>query len=196
MAKHTFVTKLELTKRFGAVTDVEYYDDMVDIPSKSEIREIAKTAMSSELKKVVQSVESAAKTATAAAMDASVAREEIARIVETARETFREVIDELLVPHYRFLAQHLGIELPDQLTSVASTRETAPVALPSNGSVSAKPKKKTTRRIIRAADEDRKDAPVHPKKKTTSAAKTLAASKKKTTVSRSVRKGSKLCRYK
>ena len=131
MAKHTFVTKLELTKRFGAVTDVEYYDDMVDIPSKSEIREIAKTAMSSELKKVVQSVESAAKTATAAAMDASVAREEIARIVETARETFREVIDELLVPHYRFLAQHLGIELPDQLTSVASTRETAPVALPS-----------------------------------------------------------------
>ena len=200
MARHTFVTELELTKRFGAVTDVEYYDDMVDIPSKSEIREIVKTAMSSELKEVAQSVEVATKTAKAAAMDASVAREEIARIVETARETFRKVIDELLVPHYRFFEQLLGIELPAQLTSVASTRETVPVALSSNGSASAKSKKKTTRRIIHAADEDRKDTPGHPKRKTTSAAKTSTASKKMATtkksatrVAQSRRKGSRPC---
>ena len=50
--------------------------------------------------------------ALAAAKDSAEAREAVERLVSTAREAFRDVIAELLEPHYRLLAQHLGIELP------------------------------------------------------------------------------------
>ena len=197
MARHTFVTPgliFNGTKTVDILTRAEITKIVEDVVDNriSEIKDGLK-AQERKIDKILKRVDVAEK-------DAAKASREVQLFVETTRETFRDVIDELLVPHYRFLAQHLGIELPDQLTSVASknrtasTRETTSAALLCNGSVSAKPKKKTTRRIIRAADEDRKDVPAHPKKKTTSAAKTLAVSKKKTAVSRSVRKGVNPCR--
>lgn len=110
MAEHTFLTELELTKRLGVVTDVEYDDDTVDIPTRNEIREIAKAAMSSEMKKVLKTAEAATEKAKAATADAAAARELVEKFVETARETFRDVVEELLAPHYRRLAELSGIE--------------------------------------------------------------------------------------
>ena len=55
----------------------------------------------------------ASEQATAAAEDAAAAREAVERLVETARETFSDVIAELLAPHYRYLEEHLGIKPPD-----------------------------------------------------------------------------------
>ena len=198
MARYTFVTESHLRVDEKKTVEILSRAEVEDIAA-----EAAKTAnsslarrISSQDRKLAKVVEQSA----AAAKDATAAKEDVKRLVEKARETFREVIEEILEPHYRFLAQHLGIELPAQLTSVASTRETAPVALPSNGSVSAKTMKKTTRRIMRAADEDGKDPPAHPKRKTTSAAKTSTASKKMATrkksatrVAQSRRKGSRPC---
>ena len=113
MAKHTFLTELELTKRLGVVTDVEYDDETVDIPTKGEIREIAKAALSIEMKKIGKIAEIATEKAKAATTDALAAREMVEKFLETARETFRDVIAELLAPHYRYLEEHLGIKPPD-----------------------------------------------------------------------------------
>ena len=55
----------------------------------------------------------ASEQATAAAEDAAAAREAVERLVETARETFRDVIADLLAPHYRYLEEHLGIKPPE-----------------------------------------------------------------------------------
>ena len=108
MARHTFVTESHTT-----------YDETetVDIPTRTEIKKIAAeamevsaTAMSAELRKVAKTAETATKTAKAAALDATTAREEVIRLVETAREAFRAVIEELLAPHYRYLEEQLGIK--------------------------------------------------------------------------------------
>ena len=55
----------------------------------------------------------AAEQAATAAEDAAAAREIVEQFVETARETFRDVIAELLAPHYRYLEEHLGIKPPE-----------------------------------------------------------------------------------
>ena len=113
MARHTFVTE---SHAFGDEKKT------VEILSRSEVEDIAaeaaKGANSSLIRKLAaqdRKLASAAEQAAAAAKDAAEAKEEVKRLVETARETFREVIEEMLAPHYRLLAllaQHLGIELP------------------------------------------------------------------------------------
>ncbi len=66
--------------------------------------------------------------ALAAAKDASEAKEAVERLVETIRETFRDVIAELLEPHYRLLAQHLGIELPEGVVKPKAAGKKRPVS--------------------------------------------------------------------
>ena len=41
MSNHSFVTELELTTRLGVVTDVIVTEEIVNIPTNSEIRRIA-----------------------------------------------------------------------------------------------------------------------------------------------------------
>ncbi len=60
-----------------------------------------------------QKITKAAKQAATAAEDAAAARETVEKFVETAQETFRDVIAELLAPHYRYLEEHLGIKPPE-----------------------------------------------------------------------------------
>ena len=203
MARHTFVTPgliFNGTKTVDILTRAEItkiVEDVVD----SRIGEIEDGLKAQERKidKILKRVDAAEK-------DAAKASKEVQRFVEKARETFREVIEEILEPHYRFLAQHLGIELPAQLTSVAlknrtaSTRKTASAALLGDESISAKTKKKTTRRIIRGVEGDRKNPPACTKRKTASAAQKPAVSKKTATrkksatmVVQSRQKGSRLC---
>lgn len=199
MARHSFVTVSHIT---GDETKT------VEILTRAEIKKIVEDVVDSRigeiedgLKTQERKIDEIAKRVDAAEKDAAKASKEVQRFVEKARETFREVIEEILEPHYRFLAQHLGIELPAQLTSVASknrtvsTRETAPFALSSDESISAKTKKKITRRIKRDVEGDRKNPPACTKRKATLTAQKPAASKKKTTQKRSARKGGKLCRY-
>ncbi len=66
--------------------------------------------------------------ALAAAKDAAEAKEAVERLVETARESFRDVIAELLEPHYRLLAQHLGIELPTAAAKPKAVEKKLPVS--------------------------------------------------------------------
>ena len=111
MAKYKFVTASHTT-----------YDEKktVEILSRSEVETIAEEAaegavsnfarkLSSQDRKIAKAAEQAA----AATADATRAREAVERLVETARETFRDVITELLAPHYRYLEEHLGIKPPD-----------------------------------------------------------------------------------
>ena len=130
MAKHTFVTASHTT-----------WDETktVEILSRADIRKLvsatvedASKAMSSELKKVAKSAETAANTANSAAADAAAARETVEKFVEMARETFRDVIAELLAPHYRYLEEHLGIKPPEienanEKPSSSSRRRPVPV---------------------------------------------------------------------
>ena len=111
MARYTFVTE---SHTFG--------DDKkaVEILSRSEVttiaEEAAKEAVSNFARKISAQDRKLAKTAeqaVAAAEDAAAAHEAVARIVETAQETFRDVIAELLAPHYRYLEEHLGIKPPE-----------------------------------------------------------------------------------
>ena len=164
MAKHTFVTESHLAGDEKKT---------VEILSRAEVATIAAKAaeetafdllrkLSLQDRKLVKAVEQAA----AASKCAAEAREEVDKIVETARETFREVIEELLAPHYRLLAQHLGIEMP-----VEKPRRMIRMV---KASVSKKPQKKVS--------GVKKAVPV--KKKT-------AVS---TTASRPKRKGGRSCR--
>ena len=145
MAKHTFVTVSHLT---GDETRT------VDILTRADVRKIVAEVIGLEvgdidgkLKMQERKLAKTSEQTATAAKDAAAAKEGVKRLVETARETFREVIEELLVPHYRLLAQHLGIELPTKLTSVASknrtssTRKTASATKPP-----ATSKKKTTKK--------------------------------------------------
>lgn len=112
MAKHTFVTESHTWPRGDDKKTVE-------ILSRSEVATIAAEAaeevvsdlprkLSSQERKLVKALEQAAD----AAKDSAAARKTVERLVETTRETFRDIIEELLAPHYRLLAQHLGIEMP------------------------------------------------------------------------------------
>lgn len=124
MARHTFVTE----SHWGGDEK-----KTVEILSRSEVEDIAAEAakgansglarrISSLDRKLAKAVEQAA----VAAKDAAEAKEEVKRLVETARETFREVIEEMLAPHYRLLAQHLGIELPIEVETPKTTTKKRP----------------------------------------------------------------------
>lgn len=110
MAKHTFVTASHTT-----------YDETktVEILTKAEVRKIVaevigleSSDIESKLKTQERKLVKTAEQAATAAKDAIETRKEVARLIETMRETFRDVIEELLEPHYRRLAEHLGVELP------------------------------------------------------------------------------------
>ena len=129
MARHSFVTDLEVQRNWaGLVKGIQPDQKTVEILSRSDVRKIVLEVIDEEvwdkLKSKERKITKVGEQAETAVKDAKVARKEIQRFVETARETFRDVIDELLVPHYRFLAQHLGIELSDQLTRETSKNRT------------------------------------------------------------------------
>lgn len=142
MARHTFVTTSHMT-----------WDETktVEILTRSEVKKLVAEALddaiidlNAELRKCAKTAEKAETLSESANADASAAREEVARLVETARELFQEVIAETLAPHYRLLAQHLGIELPSQ----EDTGRKAPKALSKKvvKAVSAKAKTVTKRK--------------------------------------------------
>ena len=174
MSKHTFVTE---SHAWGDEKKT------VEVLSRAEVATIAAEAaeesasdllrkLSSQERKLVMASEQAA----AAFKDAAAARKTVERLVETARETFRDVIEELLAPHYRLLAQHLGIE-------VSAEKKKCKIQL-GKDSASKNSKKK-----------------VSPSKKITLSKKVASSKKKvkvlkKTTASRSIRKGGKSCRKK
>lgn len=162
MAKHTFVTP---GFPFNGT-------EKVDILTRSDVKKIVTEGIELEvsdnekkLKAQERKLTKISEQAAAALKCAAEAREEVNRIVETARETFCEVIEELLTPHYRLLAQHLGIKVPEEKAKGKIKVE--------KNSVSKNFKKKAP---------SAKKAP--PSKKKTTALK-------KTTASRSGRKGSK-----
>lgn len=114
MAKHTFVTVSHLTGDETRTVDILTRTDVKNIVAEViglEIGDIDSKMEAQERKLAKMSVQ-----ASSAAKIAAEARKEIAKIVETARATFQGVIEELLAPHYRLLAQHLGIELPTEKT--------------------------------------------------------------------------------
>ena len=122
--------------------------------------------------------------ALAAAKDAAEAKEAVERLVETARETFRDVIAELLEPHYRLLAQHLGIELP--------TAATKPKAVEKKLSASARrtpPPGSAGSPLSEGAGKKRKSVVVKSATKKTTTKKTTGVRRTKT-------KGAKPCRKK
>lgn len=131
--------------------------------------------------------------ALAAAKDAAEAKEGVERLVETARETFREIIAELLAPHYRFLAQHLGIELPVEMAKpmtkkrpVFTQNPSAAISSVNSPLSAAKPKKKTARQTKSVATEENSTS--SPKRKTASASKKPVAKKKSTAQKKPVAK--------
>ena len=129
MAKHTFVTASHTT-----------YDETktVEIPTKADVRKIVaeviglKTAdIESKLKTQDRKLAKATEQATTATNDAIEARQEVARLVETMRGSFREVIEELLEPHYRRLAEHLGIKIPSKTAKTKATKTVTKKTAPS-----------------------------------------------------------------
>lgn len=120
MAKHTFVTASHTT-----------YDETktVEILTKAEVRKIVaeviglETAdIESKLKTQERKLAKTAEQAATAAKDAIETRKEVARLIETMQETFRDVIEELLEPHYRRLAEHLGIKIPSEAAKTRATK--------------------------------------------------------------------------
>ena len=113
MARHTFVTVSHLTGDETRTVDILTRADVKNIVAEViglEIGDIDSKMEAQERKLAKMSVQTAS-----AAKIAAEARKQIEKIVETARETFQGVIEELLAPHYRLLEQyleHLGIELP------------------------------------------------------------------------------------
>ena len=161
MAKHTFVTE---SHAWGDEKKT------VEILSRAEVATIAAKAaeesasdllrkLSSQERKLVKASEQAA----AAFKDAAVARKAVERLVETARATFRDVIEELLAPHYRLLAQHLGIEVSEEKAKGKIKVEK------DSASKNSKKKALGTKKVM-------------PSKK-------KAMASKRTTVSRSIREG-------
>ena len=120
MAKHTFVTASHTT-----------YDETktVEILTKAEVRKIVSEVIGLETSDIVSKLKTQdrklAKTAEQAATavkDATETRKEVARLVETMRETFRNVIEELLEPHYSRLAEHLGIKISSEAAKTKATK--------------------------------------------------------------------------
>ena len=110
MAKYTFVTE---SHAFGDEKKT------VEVLTRTEIKKIVAEAIAREAHAVLDRMDSLDRKlakevdqASVAGKDASAAREEVGRLAETARETFRDVIEELLEPHYKRLAEHLGVKSP------------------------------------------------------------------------------------
>ena len=122
--------------------------------------------------------------ALAAAKDAAEAKEAVERLVETARETFRDIIAELLDPHYRLLAQHLGIELP----TTAAKPKTAEKKHIVSARNTPKPDSAVSSRSKEAWNQRRGVSVKTPKKRTTT--------KATVTVRHTKTKGTKPCRKK
>lgn len=118
MEKYTFVTDIETTSgAFGHLTDCAYYTQTIAIPTQSDIRAAVREEITARvgriqdrLKHVEESIDARARDASRKA--ASEAKALADSIVEHAREAFAETIAELLMPHYRLLEQHLGLESP------------------------------------------------------------------------------------
>lgn len=191
MARQTFITDINVSKvglcGYGVLTDLEYYDETIDIPSKSDIRKLIAEetgqithGMDMQNRKLAK----AAEQAKTAAKDAAEAKEAVERLIETARETFREIIAELLEPHYRLLAQHLGIELPTTAAKPkAATKEpSSPVQNTPQPESTGRPRSEGTGKKRRGTGDKA------PKKRTISKA-TAAVRHTKT-------KGTKPCRKK
>lgn len=122
--------------------------------------------------------------AKAAAKEAAEAKEAVERLVETARETFRDVIAELLEPHYRLLAQHLGIELPIAAAKPKAVEKKLPVSERNT----PKPDSAGSPRSKEPGKMRRGTSVKAPKKKTTT--------KATATVRRTKTKGARPCRKK
>jgi predicted CopG family antitoxin len=203
MARYQFITSIELTKvrvkdglwgsGVDVVKEVEYNDKTINVPSESDIRKFVAEEtvrithdIALQSRKLTKTAEQAA----VAAKDATEARETVERMVETARETFRDVIEELLAPHYRrlaALAAAAGIEVPEETTEQkkpakeqsAVARNTPPPA--SGGSPLSEGAKKKGRASGKS--------PFSRTKKSTVAKKTAASSRTKS-------KGARPCRKK
>lgn len=126
-------------------------------------------------------LDKAAEQAKAAAKDAAEAKETVERLVETARETFRDVIAELLEPHYRLLAQHLGIELPTAATKLKVVEK----KLPTSARNTPKPASAGSHRA-EGTEKKRRDAGVKASKK-------KSTTKATATVRRTKTKGARSC---
>lgn len=120
MAKHTFVTASHTT-----------YDETqtVEILTKAEVRKIVAEVMGletsnieSKLKTQNRKLAKVAEQAATAAKDAADAQKQVTHLVETMRETFRDVIEELLEPHYHRLAEHLGVKIPSEAAKTKATK--------------------------------------------------------------------------
>ena len=201
MARHTFVTE---SHTFGDEKKT------VEILSRSEIRAIVKDCFA-ELQGDIEeinddkqriwdildqfkprpphgtkstyekSVREFRDVALAAAKDAAEAKEAVERLVETARETFRNVIADLLEPHYRLLAQHLGIELPTAATKLKVVEK----KLPASARNTPKPASAGSHRA-EGTEKKRRDAGVKASKK-------KSTTKATATVRRTKTKGARSC---
>lgn len=109
MARHTFVTASHTT-----------WDETktVEILSRTDVRKVVLEVIGREAEDLADKIKvqerklaKVSEQAAATAKDAATAREEVKRLVETARESFRTVIEEMLEPHYRTLAEHLGVKV-------------------------------------------------------------------------------------
>jgi len=110
MAKHTFVTESHAFGDEKKTVEILSRSEVATIVTK--VAEEAASGLARKLSAQERKLAKAAEQSAAAVKDAAAAREAVERLIETARETFREVIEEMLTPHYRLLAQHLGIEIP------------------------------------------------------------------------------------
>lgn len=120
----------------------------------------------------------------AAAKDSAEAREAVERLVETARETFCDVIAELLEPHYRLLAQHLGIELPAAAAKPKAVEKKLPVS------------ERNTPKLDSAGSPRSKETGKKRRGVGVKAPKKRATTKATATVRRTKTKGAKPCRKK
>ena len=109
MAKHTFVTESHAWGDEKKTVEILSRAEVATIAAKAAEESVSDLLrkLSSQERKLIKASEQAA----VAFKDAAAARKAVERLVETARETFRDIIEELLAPHYRLLAQHLGIEV-------------------------------------------------------------------------------------
>ena len=152
-------------------------------------------------RKIAKATEQAA----TAAEDAAAAREIVEQFVETARETFRDVIAELLAPHYRYLEEHLGIKPPEfeneaekpssklkgRSFSARNTSKQASGGSPhSKGTEDAEEDESASKTKRRASQVARKKAKAPQEKRVT------LPKKKATATSSAKSKGAKPCRKK
>ena len=155
MARHTFVKKVELNTKLGLVTGWSVSEEPVNIPTNSEIKRVAAESVERLVHDISlrdRKLAKVAKQAATAAKDAAEAKEEVKRLVEAARETFREVIEEMLAPHYRLLAQLLGVELPtEKMKQKIDTVKPRPTVVVKNKKDDAKSKStsKTRKSVVR-----------------------------------------------